>query len=74
MVTCMYCGKRIPKRQAHNPEDYGLHPELNDKYSCDTCNTLITIPNRMLSLLLTSDNKSAHLDLLKNYISQLTVE
>lgn len=48
-MKCCFCGKKIERKNAHNPEDFGLHsnPTMKDS-CCEICNLLIVIPNRML--------------------------
>lgn len=45
---CIFCGKELSDIEVNNADDYGLHPETRFKDCCNSCDRLVTIPNRML--------------------------
>lgn len=50
MEKCMYCQQPL-KDYGHNPDDFGLHSKhikFHKYRTCDTCNKVITITNRLL--------------------------
>ncbi len=51
--TCYFCGSPFANDwEAHNAEDFGLHPETQGKACCPRCNKLVTSTNRNISLFL----------------------
>ena len=74
-MKCMYCGKELVDN-GHNPEDFGLHTpymDFSNKCTCNDCNNLITITNRLLKNVLDSNgdknsmlNLESHITSLKN--------
>ena len=76
-MKCMYCGKDIKINESHNPEDFGLHTpylDFSNKRTCNDCNALVTIPNRLIKGVLDTNYSEHSLDKLDSYIKLLREE
>lgn len=82
--TCKYCGKTF-EGWGHDPSDFGLHYNVADVYdkefTCASCNSLVTITNRLIKDVLNSNydegaltNLAAHVADLKENRDQLLSE
>lgn len=65
-MKCMFCGKTLSRSDANSADDYGLHVETRDKWCCDECNQLVTIPNRVIKSIIDAHgpNKKEYLEML----------
>lgn len=70
-MTCMYCGCEI-NGCGNDPADFGLHDPstFENKRSCDRCNQIVTVTNRILGVCITRRDANA-LNMPKQHASGL---